>query len=74
MDDAEQVLLNIHPGFVVQDRAVAESIFFISSKKVSFLFRTIGNRPRLFVNPSPFFYFFDDVVFACRIKYSQKVM
>jgi len=40
------------------------------------LFHFQDNREQttLTINPSQLFYFIEDVVFACRIMYSQKVM
>ena len=75
MDDAEQVPLNIHPGFALQGAVGVEidlPMHLFSEGLVPF--RDNREQTTYILNPSQFFYFIEDVVFACRIMYSQKVM
>ena len=75
MDDAEQVPLNIHLGFAVQG-AAGRGIDFPMHLCGDGLFPFQDNRRQTtyILNPSQFFYFIEDIVFACRIRYAQKVM
>lgn len=75
VDDAEQVPLNIHLSFAIQGATGGEiDLPFHLFSEGLFPFQNNRRQTTFILNPAQLFYFIEDVVFACRIMYSQKVM
>jgi hypothetical protein len=75
MDDAEQVPLNIHLGLAVQGAAGGKiDLPMHLFGETLFPFQDNRRQTTFILNPAQFFYFIEDIVFSCRIMYSQKVM
>jgi len=75
VDDAEQVPLNIHPGFAIQGAAGGEiDLPFHLCSESLFPFQDNRRQSTFTLNLAQFYSFIEDIVFACRIRYAQKVM